>query len=109
MFDCRVFNIPKEEVTNLIYWRQLDARRNSILMAGQAYYSAAELEDHSNEEVVYMLLKDHDIDWNEYPNYCKHGSACIKKDDKWMIDLNMPMLKGEDRNYVEKLIYIGEE
>ena len=109
MFDCRVFNIPKEEVTNLIYWRQLDARRNSILMAGQTYYSAADLENHSNEEVICMLLKDHDIDWNKYPNCCRHGSACIKKDDKWMIDLNMPMLKGEDRNYVEKLIYIGEE
>lgn len=24
MFDARCFNIPKEEVTNLCYWRQLD-------------------------------------------------------------------------------------
>ena len=32
MFDSRCFNIPKEEVTNLIYWRQLDATRNSIQM-----------------------------------------------------------------------------
>lgn len=30
MFDARCFNIPKEEVCNLIYWRQLDAARNSI-------------------------------------------------------------------------------
>lgn len=30
MFDARCFNIPKEEVTNLVYWRQLDASRNSI-------------------------------------------------------------------------------
>ena len=30
MFDARCFNIPKEEVVNLIYWRQLDAIRNSI-------------------------------------------------------------------------------
>ena len=35
-FDARCFNIPKEEVTNLIYWRQLDASRNSIQMVGQA-------------------------------------------------------------------------
>ena len=34
MFDCRCFNIPKEEVTNLVYWRQLDASRNSIQMVG---------------------------------------------------------------------------
>lgn len=35
MFDARCFNIPKEEVCNLIYWRQLDATRNSIQMVGQ--------------------------------------------------------------------------
>ena len=34
MFDARCFNIPKEEVTNLVYWRQLDAARNSIQMVG---------------------------------------------------------------------------
>lgn len=34
MFDARCFNIPKEEVTNNIYWRQLDATRNSIEMVG---------------------------------------------------------------------------
>lgn len=34
MFDARCFNIPKEEVTNLVYWRQLDATRNSIQMVG---------------------------------------------------------------------------
>lgn len=38
MFDARVFNIPKEEVTNNIYWRQLDASRNSIQMLGQANF-----------------------------------------------------------------------
>ena len=39
MFDARVFNIPKEEVTNCILWRQNDATRNSIEMVGQAYFS----------------------------------------------------------------------
>lgn len=31
-FDCRAFNVPKEEVANNLYWRQLDAMRNSIQM-----------------------------------------------------------------------------
>ena len=30
MFDARCFNIPKEEVTNLLYWRQDDAAKNCI-------------------------------------------------------------------------------
>ena len=42
-FDCRAFNIPKEEVTNNFYWRQLDASRNSIQMVGQANFSHKEL------------------------------------------------------------------
>ena len=45
MFDARVFNIPKEEVTNLIYWRQLDATRNSIQMVGQANFSHKQLQN----------------------------------------------------------------
>ena len=36
MFDARCFNIPKEEVTNLLYWRQVDAARNSIQMVARA-------------------------------------------------------------------------
>lgn len=45
MFDCRCFNIPKEEVTNCFYWRQLDASRNSIQMVGQANFSHRELQE----------------------------------------------------------------
>ena len=45
MFDCRCFNIPKNEVTNCIYWRQLDATRNSIQMVGQANFSHKELQN----------------------------------------------------------------
>ena len=38
MFDCRAFNIPKDEVTNNFFWRQSDASRNSILMFGKKYF-----------------------------------------------------------------------
>ena len=47
LFDCRVFNVPKEDVTNCIYWRQLDASRNSIQMVGQANFSHRELQNKS--------------------------------------------------------------
>lgn len=43
MFDARCFNLPKEEVTNYIYWRQLDAMRNSIQAVGQANFSQTQL------------------------------------------------------------------
>ena len=27
---------------------------------------------------------------------------------RWVIDTNIPMFKGEDRDYIDKLIYVGE-
>ena len=136
MFDARCFNIPKEEVTNLIYWRQLDATRNSIQMVGQAHFSHNELQDKTCNMIQDMLMTKYGINWNEFTTPCKRGTACIRAGKKvtenikrepqpfgedrvtttiieerpiWVIDKNMPILKGEDRKYVDDLIYIGEE
>lgn len=107
MFDARCFNIPKEEVTNLIYWRQLDATRNSIQMVGQANFSHAQLQEKSCNDIQDMLLTQKDINWNDFPTPCKRGTACYKGEKGWVIDENMPILKGENREYVDKLIFIG--
>lgn len=134
MFDSRCFNIPKEEVANLIYWRQLDASRNSIQMVGQANFSQAELEGKSCNDIQDMLMTQKGINWNDFPTYCKRGSCCVRvpseeptitktvSDDSWcggiykkvsrywnwQIDLDIPIFKGEDRNYIEQFIYVGE-
>ena len=117
MFDARCFNIPKEEVTNLIYWRQLDATRNSIQMVGQANFSHKELQNKTCNMIQDMLHEQKGINWNDYPTVCKRGSACIyteyanmngSHNSGWIIDKEMPILKGEDRAYVDDLVYIGE-
>lgn len=106
MFDSRYFNIPKEEVCNLIYWRQLDATRNSIQMVGQANFSHKELQGLTCNKIQDKLLIEKDINWNNYPTYLKRVTSCLKKDSEWTLDMNMPILKGEDRKYVEDLIFI---
>ena len=106
MFDCRAFNIPKEEVANLIYWRQLDAIRNSIQMVGQANFPHKQLHGKSCENIKEMLIAEKDIDWNDYPIYLQRGSTCRKGENGWEIDYNIPIIK-EDRNYIEKLIYFN--
>ena len=121
MFDARCFNIPKEEVTNLIYWRQLDATRNSIQMVGQANFSHKELQNKTCNMIQDMLHEQKGINWNDYPTVCKRGTAVIYTNyqnpqsltDKdtikgWKIDTEMPILKGEDRAYVDNLVYVGE-
>lgn len=79
MFDARVFNIPKEKVTNCLYWRQLDAARNSIQMVGQANFSHKELQNKSCNMIQDMLFIQKGINWNDLPTYQKRGSCCIKK------------------------------
>ena len=102
MFDARCFNIPKEEVTNLIYWRQLDATRNSIQMVGQANFSHNELQGKSCNMIQDMLHEQRGINWNDYPTRWKRGVAWTRHGG---IDYDMPILKGENREYVETVIY----
>ena len=123
MFDARCFNIPKEEVTNLIFWRQLDAARNSVQMVGQAYFSHKELQNKSCSDIQDMLMEKYNINWNDFPTTQKRGSCAIKQEyaypdefmrtgqwnARWVIDNEIPQFKGEGREYIEKLINFEEE
>lgn len=124
MFDARVFNIPKEEVTNYFYWRQLDASRNSIQMVGQANFSHKELQNKSCNDIQNMLMTQKWINWNNFPTYQKRGSCVVKENyldatpestdselirSRWIIDKNIPIFRGEGREYIERFVNVGEE
>lgn len=104
MFDCRAFNIPKEEVCNLIYWRQQDASKNSVQMVARYYFSQKELNNKSTSDMQDMLMDKFKVNWNDFPTHQKRGSACIRAEKGWIVDREMPILKGEDRDYLEKFI-----
>lgn len=106
MFDARVFNIPKEEFVNCIYWRQLDAARNSVQMVGQAYFSHNELQGKSCNMIQDMLFEQKGINWNDYPTRYKRGVCWTKEKG---LDFDMPMLRGDDRKYLEDLVHYVEE
>lgn len=129
MFDARVFNIPREEVTNYFYWRQLDASRNSIQMVGQANFSHKELQYKSCNDIQDMLMTQKGINWNDFPAYQKRGSCvvrnkvvlesdgvkekCMLRDPKqgennWIIDYNIPIFKSDGREYIEQFVNVGE-
>lgn len=86
MFDSRCFNIPKEEVANLIFWRQFDASKNSIQMVGRANFSHKELKNKSCNDIQDMLMTQKGINWNDLPTYQKRGSCCVKRN--FWIDKN---------------------
>lgn len=112
-FDARCFNIPKEEVTNCLLWRQQDATRNSIHMTGRAYFSHKQIEGLNSNDIQDLLLQEKGINWNDLPTTLKRGSCCIKKYRQtmnqtlrgyWCIDDEIPIFKDEGRDYIEKLL-----
>ena len=129
MFDARAFNLPKEDVTNNIYWRQLDASRNSIQMVGQANFSHRELLNKTCDQIQDMLMTQRGINWNDMGTSYKRGSCCVRNrrlistsvdgtetceirnpkepETAWIIDNDIPIFKGEGRRYIDELIFIG--
>ena len=73
VFDCRIWTIPDEEIANYFVWREQDAIRNSIQMAGQAKFSHKQLHKKSCNDIQDML-HEKGINWNDYPPECKRGS-----------------------------------
>jgi len=79
-FDARIFQVPDlSEAANLILWRWLDARKNSISMAAQASFSPKELHKKPASERLTMLLEK-GIDWaKDYPDHLKWGTFVQRK------------------------------
>lgn len=105
-FDCRAYNIPKEEVCNCIIWRQQDAERNSVQMLAQSLYSAKELHKVGVKALQDKMFTEKGVNWSNLITPKKRGTACKKNEGgKWYIDYDMPILAAEgQREYVEALI-----
>lgn len=74
-FDARIFQVPTlEEAANLVLWRWFDARKNSVSMAAQAFFTPKQLHGKSTVERLEML-KTKGVEWDrDYPDHFKSGS-----------------------------------
>lgn len=110
-FDARAFVLPKEEVTNYFWWRQLDASRNSIQMVAQSNFSHKELQGLNCNKLQDKLFTEKGINWNDFSVPEKRGSCIVKVPTftgdavlpkmKWTIDNNIPIFT-EHREYIEE-------
>ena len=104
-FDARVFNVPIDEVLNAVLFRQNDCTRNSIFALASSYFCHKQLQGKNGNEMQEMLFQEHGVNWNDLPTHLKRGSCCIKNNEgKWFIDNEIPIFKGEGKDYIEKLI-----
>lgn len=97
-FDARCFNIPMHEVANYFWWRMLDAKRNSINMVAQSYFSHKQLQGKSSNDMQEMIWQEKQINWSKLPQGQKIGFLCMKN----VVQKEIPCgpMKGEvvDRN-----------
>ena len=88
-FDSRTYCLPNVmEVHNYILWRQQDATRNSIQMAGHANFSQSELDKKNVNEIQDMLMLQKGINWNDYPVKFKRGCVVLK--EQYEKDVEVP-------------------
>lgn len=98
-FDCRVFQLPINEVTNYFIWRQKDATRNSIQMLGRSEFSHKQLNNKSCLDIQDMLMVEKGINWNDIRTSNKRG-WCFSKDG---LDEEIPILT-QYREYIERFL-----
>lgn len=121
MFDCRAFNLPRDEVNNYFLWRQNDASKNSVQMFAQAHYSQKELTGLKIEGLMEKLFEV-GVNWNDAITYQKRGSCAIKvpsigkryveklgkeiefERTRWTVDDDIPIFS-KDKNYIEQFVY----
>lgn len=117
VFDARAFVLPREEVLNVVEWRQQDAVRNSIQAVGQYYFSHKELENKSCNDIQNMLFTEREVNWNDYPTALRRGVCAIKVPTtvttpenesvmrmKWTVDTEIPIFH-QNPEYINDLVY----
>ena len=78
-FDSRVFQIPqKQEVMNMLIWRQQDCTRNSIQSVAQSLFSQNQLHG-KNANMLQEMIFTKGINWNDYEPKYKRGRIIMKK------------------------------
>jgi len=78
-FDARVYSVPTlDEAVNSFLWREIDATKNSISMAAQAFYSHGQLMNKTSSEKQEMLFQK-GVNWNDYWRHFKRGTYIQRK------------------------------
>lgn len=115
-FDCRAFTVRTlEEVLNCVYYRQRDAKRNSIQMLARSLFPQRELQGLSTKELKAKCLKEKNINWDtDIPSVYYWGSTIHKiprhNDSmgdvvpaQWELNQNLPMVHSAWDQYMKFL------
>lgn len=77
IFDCRAFNVPKEDVANVFIWRQRDWERNSLQMFSRSHFSHKQL-DNKKKADMHEMLHSKGENWADLKEIYKNGTFILK-------------------------------
>ena len=87
-FDCRAFNVPKDDIPNVFVWRQQDWERNSLQMYARSFFSHKQLHNKNHNDIHEML---HSIQRNwatDLKDVFKNGTFITKDCERINKNLN---------------------
>ena len=100
-FDCRCFNIPREEVVNYFIWRQQDWIRNSIQMLSRSYYSQSQLHN-KIVPMMHEMLHEKGVNWaNDIEERFRNGAVYHNH------EIKTNFVFKEQREFINTLISSG--
>lgn len=102
-FDSRAFTLPQDDVVNYFLWRQKDATRNAIQMAGRENYSHKQLHKKSCNDIQELLFQK-GINFDKYPVVRKRGFCIVNGE----YDDNIPIFS-KDNKYINQHVYVRED
>lgn len=103
-FDARVWNVPRHDVGNYFIWRQQDWQRNSVHMAGRAFFSAKQLHRKSGL-MVRDMLREAGHPWEDLTVQERNGFVYHRnlEESGWEADHEPPVFS-EGREYIERFL-----
>lgn len=104
VFDCRVFNVPKEEVCNYFIWRQKDWERNSLQMLAQVHYSHKQLLNKGKAE-MHEMLHDKGVNWADLTLGQKNGWF-VRRDVEGQYQVIESPVFAENRQAIEEYLFL---
>lgn len=105
IFDCRAFNVPKEDVCNYFIWRQQDWLRNSLQMLARVHFSHKELHK-KNTADIHEMLYTKNINWADIAVKWKNGTFVFKVNENWVRTSFEIITK--NRNFINKCLIAKE-
>lgn len=63
-FDCRVVQLPLEEIPNMLLWRERDCLKNAITLVALEHFSNKQIHQKNSDEKIAML-KEIGVDFNK--------------------------------------------